>query len=182
MVALSQKQPPPIYWQNASFEGEPQDATVPIGWLACEPFTTPDILPGFWGIYQEASEGATYVGLITRDNGTWESITQRLSRTINRGDCYTFTLDLAHGVTYSGYNQTLKLRIWGSTDKCTKNQLLFESPMIDHPEWQAYRVEFTARQPIRYVLIEAFYQEGIFRRKGNILLDNLSPIRWCPRA
>jgi hypothetical protein len=182
LVAFSQKQANPIYWQNASFEGEPQDATVPIGWLACEPFTTPDILPGFWGIFQEASEGETYVGLITRENGTWESITQRLPRTINRGDCYTFTLDLAHGVTYSGYNQTLKLRIWGSTNKCTKNQLLFESPLIDHPEWRPYRVEFTAKQPVRYILIEAFYQEGSFRRKGNILIDNLSPLRWCPRA
>ena len=70
LVAFSQKQANPIYWQNASFEGEPQDATVPIGWLACEPFTTPDILPGFWGIFQEASEGETYVGLITRENGT----------------------------------------------------------------------------------------------------------------
>ena len=119
---------------------------------------------------------------ITRENGTWESITQRLTRTINRGDCYTFTLDLAHGVTYSGYNQTLKLRIWGSTNKCTKNQLLFESPLIDHPEWRPYRVEFTAKQPVRYILIEAFYQEGSFRRKGNILIDNLSPLRWCPRA
>ena len=72
-IALSSQ----IYLTNASFEGEPQDATVPTGWFACELGTTPDILPGFWGVYSESSEGETYLGLITREDGTFESIGQR---------------------------------------------------------------------------------------------------------
>lgn len=169
-----------IYWQNPSFEGEPQDATVPIGWLPCEEGTTPDILPGFWGVYQEAADEETYVGLIIRRDGSWESITQRLSHTIQHKDCYTFSLDLAHSKTYSGYNQPVKLRVWGSTNKCTKDQLLFESPLIKDTNWKKYLVEFTAEQPIRYIILEAYHRRGYL--EGNILLDNLSPLQKCPRV
>lgn len=171
-----------IHWQNPSFEGEPQDATVPISWLACEPFTTPDILPGYWGVYQEANDGDTYVGLITRSNGTWESITQRLSTSIAIDSCYAFTIDLARGATYSGYNKALKLRIWGSTDKCDKDQLLLETARIESVDWETYRIEFTAEVPIRYIIFEAFHQEQSFNYQGNILLDNLSPLVKCPRV
>ena len=45
--------------------------------MPCEDFTTPDILPGFWGEYNEANHGETYVGMITRANGTYESIGKR---------------------------------------------------------------------------------------------------------
>lgn len=182
LAAQEAATPPPIHWQNPSFEGEPADATVPIGWIGCEPLTTPDILPGFWGIYQEANDGDTYVGLITRANGSWESITQRLERSIETDDCYVFLLDLARGATYSGYNQPLKLRVWGSTDRCSKDQLLYESPLIEHAYWKTYRVEVKAEQPIRYIILEAFHREGKFRYSGNILLDNLTPLRWCPRV
>jgi hypothetical protein len=155
---------------------------MPIGWLACKAMTTPDILPGVWGIYQEASDGDTYVGLITRANGTWESITQRLERTIETDDCYVFGLDLARGATYSGYSSPLKIRIWGSTDRCNTDQLLYESPLIEHTAWKSYQIEFTAEQPIRYIIFEAFHKESRFRYNGNILLDNLRPLQNCPRA
>lgn len=169
-----------IFWENPSFEGEPQDATVPIGWLPCEEGTTPDILPGFWGVYKEAADDETYVGLITRQDGSWESITQRLASTIQHEDCYTFSLDLAHSKTYSGYNEPLQLRIWGSRDKCTKDQLLFESPLIDQVNWKKYLVEFTAESPIRYIILEAYRKRR--GKQGNILLDNLSPLQKCPRV
>lgn len=185
LCGITAKAQPPattIYWQNPSFEGEPQDATVPIGWLTCDPFSTPDILPGFWGVYQSASDGDTYVGLITRANGTWEAITQRLSHTISKGDCYGFSLDLARGATYSGYNKAIKVRIWGSTNRCDKTQLLLETPLIEHAHWQTYPVKFTASRSIRYIIIEAYYREGRFSHTGNVLIDNLTPLRICPRA
>lgn len=171
-----------IYFDNPSFEGEPADATVPVGWLPCEEGTTPDILPGFWGVYREASEGDTYVGLITRGDGTWESITQRLEATLAKGECFRFTLDLARAATYNQYNRPIKLRVWGSARKCEKNQLLLETDFINHTFWKPYEVSFYAKGPINYIIFEAFYQEGPFRHQGNLLIDNLSPVKKCPRA
>ncbi|MEN0004027.1 MAG: hypothetical protein AAF798_07785 [Bacteroidota bacterium] len=171
-----------IYLDNASFEGTPQDATVPVGWFPCELGTTPDILPGFWGVYSESSTGETYVGLITRDDGTWESIGQRLKQPVQVGDCYEFSLDLAHSKTYSGYNQPIRLRVWGGTQKCQKAQLLLETDFVKHADWRMYKKQFTAKQRINYIVIEAYYKNSDFSHQGNILVDNIRPLKKCVRA
>lgn len=170
------------YLLNASFEGEPQDATVPSGWIPCQPGTTPDILPGVWGVYQEAAHGDTYMGLITRENGTWESVGQRLKNVLSPGQCFSMSLSLAHSNTYAGYKQPLKLRIWGGGERCDRDQLLWESPLIEHREWKTYRFDFVPRSSMQYLIIEAYHQEGNFSYRGNVLIDRLSPIKKCIRA
>ena len=85
-----------INFVNPSFEGIPQDATMPTGWHSCKQGTTPDIMPGPWGVNTEAFDGETYMGLITRENGTWESVEQRLSETLKKGECYTFDAKLCY--------------------------------------------------------------------------------------
>ena len=167
---------------NPSFEDTPSDATTPMGWFECEEYTTPDIMPGYWGVYTEAVEGETFVGMITRENGTFESIGQRVSTTMEKGLCYKFDVDLAHSNSYSGYNEPIKLRIWMANKKCGEQQLVFESPLITEEEWERFTIEFTAEKDFRYILIEAFYKEGWFKRKGNILIDNVSPILICNRV
>jgi hypothetical protein len=167
---------------NPSFEGEPQDATVPVGWHPCAVGTTPDILPGVWGVYTEASEGDTFVGLITRDDGSFESIGQRLISPLKQNECYQFSLDLAHSKTYSGYNKPIKLRIWGGNTKCDKRQLLLETDFVNHSAWKTYKLKFTVEEELRYLIFEAYYKDGIFSRRGNILMDNITKIKKCPRV
>ena len=170
------------YLLNASFEGEAQDATVPSGWIPCQPGTPPDILPGVWGVYQEAAHGDTYMGLITRENGTWESVGQRLKNVLSPGQCFSMSLSLAHSNTYAGYKLPLKLRIWGGGERCERDQLLWESPLIEHREWKTYRFDFVPRSSMQYLIIEAYHQEGNFSYRGNVLIDRLSPIKKCIRA
>jgi hypothetical protein len=167
---------------NPSFEDEPADATTPQGWIACKEGTTPDILPGFWGVYTMPSDGETYVGLITRNNGTWESIGQRLVAPLKKGTCYDWSMDLAHSDTYSGYSGPIKLRVWISKLKCQKDQLIFESPMIDHLDWKTYLIKFTPNDEYRYILLEAFHSEEPFHYQGNILIDRIQEIRVCNRT
>jgi hypothetical protein len=167
---------------NGGFEGTPQDATVPAGWFACAEGTTPDILPGFWGVYTEASEGETFMGIITRTDGSYESIGQRLSAPLKQKECYKMTLDLAHSRTYSGYNNPLRIRIWGGTGRCGKDQLLYESELIDHTDWETYSFTFTALANYHYIIIEAFHQEGRHSYRGNILIDHIRPLKICERA
>jgi len=172
-----------ITLENASFEGQAQDATVPTGWHSCKRGTTPDILPGFWGVNKEASEGETYIGLITRDDGSWESIGQRLQSPLTANECYTLKLDLARSDSYAGYLLPLKLVIWGGSSRCERTQLLAETPTIKHTDWRTYNLTIYPKQPINYIIIEAQYMDGIFfHYKGNILLDALSPLKPCERA
>jgi len=171
-----------MHLQNPSFEDEPSDATMPMGWMSCEDGTTPDILPGYWGVYQEANEGDTYIGLITRTSGTFESIGQRTSEEMSKGSCYEFKLDLSHSDNYAGYSNPLKLKIYIGGKKCRSKQLIFESPLIDNIDWKTFKIEFSPEKNSRYIIIEAFHQEGKFSYKGNILIDNISPITFCSRA
>lgn len=172
-----------INWVNPSFEGTPQDATMPTGWHSCKQGTTPDLLPGFWGVTTEAFDGETYMGLITRESGTWESVEQRISQTIKKGECYSFDAKLAYSKQYAGYNLPLKLRIWGSETKCSRDQLLAETEFVKHTYWKKYEFDFHAKQNINYIIIEAHYADGVFiPYKGNILVDDLSPIKMCKRA
>ena len=171
-----------IILQNSSFEDEPGDATMPMGWFACQEATTPDILPGYWGVYGEPSEGDTYVGIITRENGTFESIGQRLPSKLVKGECYQFSIDLAHSDNYTGYNKYIKLRIWVGDKKCQPDQMIFESKLIKSEDWENFKVEFNAESNSKYIFMEAYHEYDNFKHKGNILLDNLSPIILCSRA
>lgn len=168
--------------QNPSFEGEPADATVPVGWHAVEPGTTPDILPGYWGVYQEASQGKTYVGLITRPNGSWESITQRLPFPLRAGECYRFSIDLARSRTYAGYHRPVRLLIYGGSRKGRKDRFLYGTGPIEHSYWRTYLPEFTPDQPINYLIIEAYYVDDRRPYGGNVLIDAIGPVEICPRA
>lgn len=168
---------------NASFEGQAQDATMPSGWFACELGTTPDILPGFWGVATEPSEGSTYMGLITREDGSYESVGQRLKDPLKQDYCYEFEFDLCRSNTYEGYNFPIRLMIWGGKSKCNKDQLLYSSPTIEHTDWKTYKVKFDAKQKIRYIILEAYFGDGLmFKYKGNILIDAMSRIKVCTRA
>lgn len=172
-----------IFVNNASFEETPDDATMPTGWHSCKEGTTPDILPGPWGVIKEAYEGDTFLGLITRENGTWESIEQRLSQPMKSGGCYQFNLRLAYTKKYAGYNLPLKLRVWGSSSKCTRDQLLAETRFIKHSTWEKYEFEFYPKNDINYLILEAHFADGVYiQYKGNILLDDLSEITKCDRA
>ncbi len=172
-----------IKLDNASFEGEIQDATTPPGWHPCEKGTTPDILPGPWGVRQEPFEGNSFVGLITRDDGTWESIGQRISEPLQASACYNFSLVLAHSKEYAGYNKAIKLRIWGGSTSCSKDQLLAETSYINHTEWKRYAFKFLPDRKINYIILEAQFMDGIyFFYRGNVLIDGCSTIDRCDRA
>jgi len=172
----------PIFLNNASFEDDAQDATVPSGWFGCELGSTPDILPGQWGVYQPAEEGDTYLGLITREDGTWESIGQRLNASLKKDYCYTLSLFLSHSNNYETYNGEIHLRIYGGTTKCQRTQILYESPLIRQAHWEEYEVEFFVKQDIHYLLFEAYHPHQGRAFRGNILIDGISAIEKCTRA
>lgn len=167
---------------NRSFEGLPADATMPAGWYSESEGTTPDILPGFWGVYTEPSDGDTYLGLITRENGSFESIGQRLPSKLKKGKCYRFFIDLAYSDNYSGYNKPLYLRIWASQRKGKRDHLIYKSIQIDHLDWKTYEILFEPNDDYQYIIFEAFISEQAIQYKGNILIDNMSFITICNRA
>lgn len=170
-----------IHLVNPSFEEEPADATMPMGWWLVEYGTTPDILPGFWGVYTDASQGETFIGLITREDGSWEAIGQRLTSSLKKNMCYTFTIDVAHSEEYVGYNIPITLRVWIGSSKKSKDQLVYKSELIDWKEWKTIKIDFNPDADYRYIIFEA-YAPASRNTGGNILLDNISAISLCNRV
>jgi len=167
---------------NASFEGTPAASAIPDGWMSISPGSTPDILPGAWGLMAAPFHGNTFIGLVTRDDGTREDISQNLPVALSPGVCYRFSVYLAHLPEYVGYNQPLRLRVWGGPQN-KRTELLASSPLVMHTDWRKYTFEFIPDQSVRCITLEAYYGPGvIFYYKGNILLDNCSPVERCDRA
>jgi hypothetical protein len=172
-----------VILNNASFEGEAKPDRVPVGWTICRNGTTPDILPGPWGVWLQPADGYTYLGLTARNDGTWEVVGQQLDSPLKANECYTFSLDLARAVTYAGHNLPLRLRIWGGTNACMKSQLLSETGLVRHIDWRRYDFTFFTKQNFTFILLEAYYGKGLVGKyNGNILLDACSEITPCLRV
>ncbi|MDX1912430.1 MAG: hypothetical protein SFV22_13130 [Saprospiraceae bacterium] len=184
LIAFNTAQPSgKIYLRNPSFEDTPGSGKSPKGWYSGYKGSTPDIMPGAWEIMFPPQEGKTCVGLIVREDGTREDISQALAEPLKAGQCYKFTIYLAHASKYVGYNKPTRLRIFGCAEKGGACELLDTSPLIDHSDWRSYKFEITPSSNVTQLLFEAYYAPGVlFKYKGNLLLDNCSPLEKCERA
>lgn len=179
---------------NPSFEDMPRASQAPRGWLNCgwadesPPDTQPDAT---FKVYQIPSDGNSYLGLVTRDNDTWESVGQRLSSPLKGGKCYSFSIHLARSESYISrsqatgqtvnYNTPSQLRIWGGAGRCDRRELLAETKVINHFEWQEYVFKFSPSQTHTYLMLEATYKmPTLFPTNGNLLVDNASSIVLLP--
>lgn len=167
---------------NPSFEGEPQDAVLPVGWHICSPNTTPDIFPGVWGVYKEPADGDTFLGMITRPDGSYESIGQRFPIEVKKGRCYQLQFFLSHSNEYAGFSDPILCRIWIGKTKTDRAQKIFESELIDYEEWKQIEIQFNSQKDYPYFIIEAAFPEENLQAKGNILIDQISSILPCGQA
>ena len=102
MAILTEKayaQGEPIHLTNPSFEDIPRYSRPPVGWFDCaknfgfKGETPPDTQPsGAFSVSKAPYDGSTYLGMVVRDNDTWESVSQRLSKPMQKGQCYEFSI------------------------------------------------------------------------------------------
>jgi hypothetical protein len=177
-----------ISLQNPSFEGEPRYSRLPPKWRVCSPFnqTPPDTQPGAFEVTKKAYDGETYVGMIVREDGTWESFGQSLGSPNLKGHCYQFSIDLGRSKQYlsltrksrkrkTNYIDPVKFRIWGGTDICEKIELLAETTAITHYDWRRYEFNLKPHTDCTFLMFEVFSPHKILGgANGHILLDAAS--------
>lgn len=125
---------------NPSFEGIPEMAKCPPSWFSFGQKSTPDTQPGSFKVTNPASDGKTYLSMVSRQDGTFETIYQNLSYPLKKGKCYLFSIDIAVSSNFiirdfSIYDFTNPsiLGIWGTDTNLVKPKPLpgeFE-PFID---------------------------------------------------
>ena len=188
-----------IHLNNPSFEGIPRPGQQPKGWYDCGdinfPFETPpDVHPidddggrSNFGVTQKSYHGQTYLGMVVRENESWESVSQNLEKPLSPDSCYSFSLYLCKSEIYrSGlrgrkevvdFTFPIKLRIWGGNAYCDRAELLAESPLVENIEWQNYYFNFQPTEQHDFIILEAyFHTPTITAPNGNIMIDHGSPI------
>lgn len=196
-----------ISLRNPSFEDYPRKGSYYTnameaqrnnikGWYDCGiiNFTTetaPDIHPSdFWSNTKQPSHGKTYLGMVTRDNDSWESVSQDMSGTLKAGQCYSFSVELSKSERYlSGsrlnetdkphYNYTTPIvfRVWGGYGHCGTAELLAESVPVKNSKWKTYTFKLSPKANYKYITFEAFYKVPVlFPYNGHVLVDNCSKI------
>ncbi len=187
----------PIYFLNPSFEGKPgvgniEGDNLPDDIKNCgfKNETSPDMHPlseKVFGVRRKASNGKTCIGFVTRDNFTWESVSQELSESLQAGNCYKVSVDLGRTENLKSFTRKdrlllnfknpLVLRIFGGNSHCDKQQLVVESVPIENVFWKTYSFEFHADDNYSHLSFEAYYdEEKAIPYNGNLFMDNLSPI------
>lgn len=192
-----------IHLINPSFEDTPKQSSPPTGWTDCgfQWESPPDVHPGnYWEVDTKPHHGKSYLGMVVRNNGTWECISQMLLFSMDAGHCYEFSIYLAmsghylSGITNrsqlprvtrsdSTYNFSTPaiIRIWGGDSVCERKEMLEQSNPIDHQDWKKYKFTFRPKSTLRYIVLEAYYSTNKSTPyNGNILLDNASDIMRLP--
>ena len=175
--------------RNPSLEALPGPAKTPNYWHFCGPplETPPDVHPsGAFGVQKKAAHGLTYMGLVVRDNGTTEKISQRLSTPLVSGktyrvQCYTAKPEVYRSISRStmrpdSFTRAIRLRLWG-VKHCEKIELLGETELITHHDWKLTYFEFTPGTEIPGIMLEAWDEndeESAYN--GGVFVDLISPI------
>ena len=187
--ALSQKEAP-IELRNPSFEDVPRASATPTGWYDCGQMrdSPPDVQPGFWQVTTPPKDGSSYLGMVVRDDETWESVSQRLSRPLEANQCYELRMDLCKAPKYvsksprsvdeTDFVTPAIVQIYGGNGYCDRAELLARSTIINHSRWIGYNFRLSPKKSnYSFILIEVYYKLPLlFPYNGHVLFDNLSAI------
>ncbi len=199
-ILLCQRDTNTIVLINPSFEGVPSCCKPPTGWIDCgwKNESPPDIQPDFtsdaplFGVKKKPFDGNTYLGMVARDNDTYERISQKLSQPLKKDRCYAFSVYMCRSKDYLSastkdtltrkpYTTPIVLRIYTGDAFCHQRELLAVSQAVVDTNWRVYTFEFRPTADGGYIELEAFYKTPILvPYNGNILLDKASEIKRIP--
>jgi outer membrane protein OmpA-like peptidoglycan-associated protein len=184
-----------ITLNNPSFEDYPRSGEVggepPRGWFDCSSAsgkTAPDVQPGQFGVFKPAKHGSTYLGLVVRQDESWEGVGQKLSQPLAAGKCYEWDLDLCRAEEYKSlvnetgplvsFGSPVQVRIWGGNSYCERAELLYTTPYVVNTTWKGYTMVLKPKASYNYIVVEAFFKTpNPFPYNGNVLIDNAATIR-----
>ncbi|MCB0607040.1 MAG: hypothetical protein KDD12_04945 [Lewinella sp.] len=179
----------PVFIRNGSLEDMPSSGKPPREWFFCGAVgeSPPDIHPnGLFGVTKAPAHGATFVGLVVRDNGTSEAIGQQLASPLKPGVCYRMRVYACRSENYlsysrktrmpANYNNPVRLSVWGGNQLCYNRDLLAVSVPVDWPDWQPIDFDLCPGKAYNHLILEAAPLEDGEPYNGNVLIDFIQPL------
>ena len=177
--------------RNGSFEdGMVSMSRVPNHWINGSGVqeSPPDLHSAaseFFNVLHLPADGQKYVGMVSRDNFTFESIGQRLRRPLEPGHTYELRLWVSHSETMESTSRRTKQPAPYVTpipfDVFVSNrtvgspyELIYRSEPVAHTDWIEYKIEFEVEDSYKFIRIGAGMDPSVRGPvNGNVLIDGL---------
>ncbi len=161
-----------ISFNNPGLEGTPSPGAAPPGWGI---MSSPDIQPGEYCVDTPPAEGNSYSGFCKG-----EGIQQTLSTPLVMGKTYRFTCKLANSFKHGFVGSCGVPGVRGGSAKlnvlCSTGvgpDLVYESTVISHQDWQEYLVEFVALKNYTSIIFTVDVGDN---NDGNVLIDDIQSL------
>ncbi len=175
---------------NDGFESAPKMGIPPTSWFNCGKDMNPsvDTQPGFFDNQKPASEGNTYISMVTRElnePGTYEIAWADLETPFLKDHCYTLELDLSLSKDFNGsvgfetyyFDNPCVLRIEGFNGNCETSEdreLLWESDTLNQFDWETTEVSFRPdSSTYQRIAIYPYFLDENEPKNSAVLVDNL---------
>jgi len=173
---------------NDGFEGTPEYDIPPPHWRNWSDFgnSSVDTQPGLFNNDLPASEGETYISLVTRavnTPGTVEIVWAKLIKPFEKDKCYNLQLDLSLSNTFSGgfgpiyFNNPCIFRLIGfngPTHNITEEEILWESDSLTNFNWETFKIQITPQvSTYEYIALKPFFTPPSNHQNSAVLVDNL---------
>lgn len=135
------------------------------------------------------SDGITYVGLVTRENGAVESVGTKLIQPLSKKSCYNISIDVAHSYSLESatkrdeidfstrsFKKPVILRVKLKKGKAKETFTVYESEPIINEEWETLNFSFEDLHDFDYLILECDHSAAVTQGyyNGNLLLDNIT--------
>ena len=182
---------------NDGFEGVKRMEYPPDYWFNCEDGnSSADTQPGFWGVTKKASQGNSYVDLVTRvskDPGTYETISSDLIQPVKKNVCYNLKISLCLSDEFyadvTGFGDTVHffnscvLRLYGLNGDCPSQDtstfsidtaLLWQSTPVNNSDWRTFLINFSPKtNSFTKIAFQANFVNKYFFKNSALLIDDL---------
>ena len=203
MLSIDSSAQQTVRLANPSFEGKPQIGTFNRtgtrtsidGWYDCGsirfPMASPPDLHGaktdYWGIEDIVPfHGKSFLGLAVREDGSFESLCQKLESPLLAGVTYEFSIYLVRSTRYisptkanraeeQDFTHPCVFMLQGGTSMCDTEQLICKSEPISHDQWQEYVFQFKSATQLDNITLSAYFEDPTTSSyNGHLLLDHFS--------
>ena len=187
------------YIINPSFEMKPHAGGSRasydyfLSWDNCNrmyahsPFDVHAANTNYWEVRADPSDGNTFIGMVTREDGSTESISQKLLNPLQMDSCYMFTIDVMVTEKYKSHVSTraflqnftnpVSLKIFLANTSCEKETLIYTSRPITSKDWETLEITFTADDDFEYIIFAVDHLLSKEPKNGHVLLDNIDHFR-----